>query len=206
MNTFTLTTFPNLKISISKRFNMKKEWEMMAPPSLVLFSCRLAPFLGDKLEWKQLSAGFSVQITRCSIIDWQSALLQCDPAFGVRRSWARKRCPFPGWGWSSAPGIYHSPFQGKPWHCPLLPFAPWLLCGKSGHAGQGKARKHSCHILVRPKNCRLHCSTDLYNPGSAASPRVAFWSRQGFHSNRSLLHGYLKTWKALLEFNPVICL
>lgn len=53
MNTFKLTTFPNLEICIQKHFNIKK-WEMMASASLVLFSSRLAPFLGDKLEWKHV--------------------------------------------------------------------------------------------------------------------------------------------------------
>lgn len=104
-------------------------------------------------------------LTKCTAAMW--SCFWCQEEHGAGRG-ARSQAGAGAQlqGFTTAPS---SSCQGMPWHPPLLPFVPWLLCGKSGRAGQGKARKHSCHILVRPKNCRLHC-TDMYSPGSAAAP------------------------------------
>lgn len=174
MNTFKFTPFPNLEISIQKRFNMKKEWEMMASPSLILFSSRLAPFLGDKLEWKHVICRIQHRdnkmqcngLSECTAAMWSYFWCQEERGSGRgARSEAGAGAQLQGFTTAVS-----SSWQGRPWHLPPLPFVPWFLCDKSAHAGQERARKHSCHILVRPKNCRLHCSTDLYSLGCAVAP------------------------------------
>lgn len=148
MNTFKLTTFPNLQISIQKHFNMKKEWEMMASPSLILFSSSLVPFLGDKLQWKHVICRIQhrdnkVQcngVTKCTAAMWSH--FWCQEELGAGRG-AR-----PDLSSRDLSQLFPAPGRAS--------LGTFLSSTLYPDFYVEKARKYSCHILVRSKTALQH--------------------------------------------------
>lgn len=82
------------------------------------------PFWEISFNENTLSAGFSTEITRCSVMEWQNALLVSGG------TWGRTRCPSRSQLQGFITAVSRS-WQGKPRHLPLQHFVPWFLCGKS---------------------------------------------------------------------------